>query len=500
MKIVIIGAGLAGLSVGAKAASEGHEVIIYEKNSVPGGVCALCEVGDYKFEQGPLLIGDMLEGEPIYEFLSSLGIKLETMRADRDSAFLDFKIIRPKEYLGPYWRRDYLKTIFPEDSDGLDRYYKFYDNVMHLRFLFTLKDSLYKKLSIMYTFLKIKKYTKMNADELTKYFFKNEKLRLVYTGILADFCAEPKEAEGLATVFTNFETAFDERIPLYRNGVKYYPGFSYIKGGVQKLPESLAEYITNHNGKIYYNTIVDKVLINDGKVTGVRLSSGEVVNAEMVFGCGSGKDFFYKTVGEEYLTFEYKKILNEYRPMEGVFMLHLGVDYNPLDYLRSPLIYCYRMYDLSKATENLRNGIYHEGDDGFLIFVPSYHASEFAPLGHHALTLYTVAPDKLKDYSWEEKKEEYAQKLIKLAEEYLPDLHSHIKEMKIMTPVEYRHLTHMTKSSFGGNVPIKGQITPYHVTPVKDLYFIGQQSQNGGGMQAVISGALDAYKKAMKNK
>ena len=107
MKIVIIGAGLAGLSVGAKAASEGHEVIIYEKNSVPGGVCALCEVGDYKFEQGPLLIGDMLEGEPIYEFLSSLGIKLETMRADRDSAFLDFKIIRPKEYLGPYWRRDY---------------------------------------------------------------------------------------------------------------------------------------------------------------------------------------------------------------------------------------------------------------------------------------------------------------------------------------------------------------------------------------------------------
>ena len=125
-----------------------------------------------------------------------------------------------------------------------------------------------------------------------------------------------------------------------------------------------------------------------------------------------------------------KKILNEYRPMEGVFMLHLGVDYNPLDYLRSPLIYCYRMYDLSKATENLRNGIYHEGDDGFLIFVPSYHASEFAPLGHHALTLYTVAPDKLKDYSWEEKKEEYAQKLIKLAEAHIPELSKHIKEMK----------------------------------------------------------------------
>ena len=50
----------------------------------------------------------------------------------------------------------------------------------------------------------------MNADELTKHFFKSEKLRLVYTGILADFCADPSEVIGLSTVFTNFETAFDE--------------------------------------------------------------------------------------------------------------------------------------------------------------------------------------------------------------------------------------------------------------------------------------------------
>ena len=84
MKITIIGAGLGGLTFGALAARDGHEVSIYDKNQKPGGVVALLEQDGYKFEQGPLLIGDMLEGEPVHELLTSLGIHLETIRADRD--------------------------------------------------------------------------------------------------------------------------------------------------------------------------------------------------------------------------------------------------------------------------------------------------------------------------------------------------------------------------------------------------------------------------------
>ena len=495
MKISIIGAGLGGLTFAALACKDGHEVTIYDKNSKAGGVVALLEHDGYKFEQGPLLVGDMLEEEPVYEFLKSLGITLETIRADRDIYMPDYKMITPAEYKGPYWRKDKLKELFPKDAKNLDRYYKFYDDVMELRYLSTLKPNLVNKLRLMIMFLKLKKYINMSAEELTKYFFKEEKIRTLYTGILADFCCDPNEANGLSTVFCNFETAFDERIPLNKNNKKYYPGFCYIEGGVQKMPEALADYITSHNGKIIYNTIVDKVLIENQKVKGVRLNDSTKVYGDIVIGCGSGKDFFKNQVGHEYLNEEYIKVLNEYKNMEGVFMLHLGVDMDPMQYLRSSLIYCYGMYDLHEATMKLRSGIYHEGDDGFLIFVPSHHAKDFAPAGHHCITLYTVAPDTLKDFSWEDKKEEYATKLIKLAEAHIPELSKHIKEMKIMTPVEYRHLTHMSKSSFGGNVPIWNQKTPTHFTPIENLLFLGQQSENGGGMGAVILGAKDAYTK-----
>jgi phytoene dehydrogenase-like protein len=338
----------------------------------------------------------------------------------------------------------------------------------------------------------------MNADELTKHFFDSEKIRTLYTGILADFCADPSEAQGLAVVFTNFETAFDKRIPLYKNGKKFYPAFCYIKGGCQKIPEALADYITSHGGKIHYNTIVEKVNVENRYAKSILLNNGEIIESDMVVGCGGGRDFFFNTVGKEHLDQEYLDILNTFRPMEAVFMLHLGVDIDPMKYMRSALSYCYGMYDLHEATVKLRTGVYHEGYDGYLLFVPSHHAPEFAPEGKHCLTIYTVAPDTLADGSWEDKKEEYAKTLISLAEKQIPDLSKHITTMKIMTAIDYRKYTHMSKCSFGGVVPIWNQKNPTHITPINNLYFVGQQSENAGGLANVIMGAKSAYEKAFK--
>ena len=500
MKINIIGAGLGGLTFGALAARDGHDVTIYDKNSRPGGVVALLEHDGYRFEQGPLLIGDMLPGELIYDFLDSLDIHLDTVRADRDIIMPDYAMITPDEYQGPYWRRERLKELFPEEKANIDRYYKFYDDVMKLRFIATEKPTLVNKLRLALAFMKVKKYADMNADELTKHFFKSEKIRTLYTGILADFCADPAEAQGLAVVFTNFETAFEKRIPLDRGGKKYYPGYCYIKGGCQKIPEALADYIIAHGGKIHYNTVVEKVLVEGGKTTGIRLAGGEEIKGDVVVGCGAGKDFFEGTVGREHLDKEYLEILDTFRPMEAVFMLHLGVDFDPMEHLRAALVYCYGMYDLHAATEKLRSGVYHEGNDGYLIFVPSDHAPEFAPEGKHCVTIYTVAPDTLKEGDWESKKDEYAEKLIRLAERQLPGLSEHITTMKIMTARDYSEYTHMKKSSFGGVVPIWNQKNPPHKTPVEGLWFVGQQSENAGGLGAVIGGAKSAYEKAFPKK
>lgn len=498
MNIAIIGAGLGGLTFGAFAAKEGHQVHIFDKNHAPGGVVALLEHEGYKFEQGPLLMGDMLPGEGLYELLKELGIELETERADRDIVMPDYDMIKPIEFGGKYWRREKLKSMFPEDAAGIDKYYRLYDHVMHLRWLGRQEQTLWIRLRTKLAMLKLAPYANMNADEFTKHFFKSEKIRTLFTGIFADFCADPKEVQGLGVIFMNFESAFDMRIPVEEEK-QYHGGYVYFTGGCQKLPEALATYIEHHGGTITYNTVVDKVLVENGTAKGIRLSDGTEVAADMVAGCGAGKDFFEKTVGLAHISKEYRQILESYRPMEAVFMVHLGVDYNPMEYLRSPLTYCYGMYDLSAATEKLRTNVYHGGDDGYLIYVPSHHAPDFAPEGKHCVTLYTVCPDTLAEGSWEDVKEIYADRLVSLAERHLPELSRHTVTRKIMTAMDYRKFTHMEKSSFGGVVPIMGQKNPPHVTNVKGLYFLGQQSENGGGVGAVMMGAKAAWEKARKS-
>lgn len=497
MKIVVIGAGLGGLTFGAFAAKEGHQVQIFDKNHAPGGVVALLEHDCYKFEQGPLLIGDMLPGESLNALLKELGIELKTERADRDIVMPDYDMIKPQEFAGKYWRREKLKALFPEDACGIDEYYKVYDHVMHLRWLGRQRQTLGVKIRTALAMLKLKKYAGMNADEFTRYFFKSEKIRTLFTGIFADFCADPKEVQGLGVIFMNFESAFDKRIPV-EEGQHYYGGYVYFTGGCQKLPEALSEYILSHGGSITYGSIVDKVLIDNNSVKGIRLSDGTEFAADMVAGCGAGKDFFEKCVGLEHVPAQYRQILDSFRPMEAVFMVHLGVDYDPMNYLLSPLTYCYGMYDLSAATDKLRNHVYHGGSDGYLIYVPSHHAPDFAPEGKHCVTLYTVCPDSLAEGEWEDVKEYYADQLVALAEKQLPGLGTHTVTRKIMTAVDYRKYTHMEKSSFGGVVPIWGQKNPPHVTGVDGLYFVGQQSENGGGVGAVMLGAKAAWDKARK--
>lgn len=495
MKIAIVGAGLGGLTFGAFAARDGHQVHIFDKNHTPGGVVALLEHEGFQFEQGPLLMGDMLPGESLHTLLTELGIDLETQRADRDIVMPDYDMIKPKEYGGKYWRRERLKALFPEDAQGIEEYYRVYDRVMHLRWLGRQRQTPGIRIRTLLAMLKLKKFAAMNADEFTRYFFKSEKIRTLFTGIFADFCADPKEVQGLGVIFMNLESAFDMRIPV-EEARHYHGGYVYFTGGCQKLPEALAAYIEDHGGTFHYGSVVEKVRIEANTVRGIRLADGTEISADLVVGCGAAKDFFENSVGLEHLSAQYRQILEGFRPMEAVFMVHLGVDYDPMRYLRSPLTYCYGMYDLSAATEKLRDHRYHGGDDGYLIYVPSFHAPDFAPEGKHCVTLYTVCPDTLSEGDWEAVKERYAQRLVALAETHLPGLAAHTVTRRIMTAEDYRQLTHMKKSSFGGVVPIWNQKNPPHETNIKGLWFVGQQSENGGGVCPVMVGARAAWEKA----
>lgn len=55
-KVIVIGAGLGGLTAAIKAAKTGCEVVVYEKNDKPGGKAGTVEVDGFRFDSGPTLL------------------------------------------------------------------------------------------------------------------------------------------------------------------------------------------------------------------------------------------------------------------------------------------------------------------------------------------------------------------------------------------------------------------------------------------------------------
>ena len=500
--IVVIGSGVAGLTAAAYMVQKGHVVRVFEQFPEIGGVTATLHKDGFSWDLGPMLLQGFGPGEPAGIILSELGItnRIKLEREDRGLVFPDFELWKEDEYKGPYWRKDRLKEIFPHESMGLDRYYKYYDKVMDLVALKQRSDNasgisaLLLKLRTFLAFTRVRSTMDWSAEKLLNEFFIGPELKGLYNGILADFVVRPSQFPAPGVPMVNVETPFDKRMPLQVSRAGPRPSYHYIIGGCEKLVEALAGAVRSGGGEIFTNSAVRKIVTNDNRVTGIEID-GSTVEADMVIASGGAREMYFDLVGRENLPEEFAASVDDVPLMESVHMVHLGIDFDTLQYQPAALCYYYGTYDVEDAVDRCLRGEYHEGKDGFLIYVPSLHSPEMAPKGHHAVTVYTIAPNNLSQGTWSERKREFTDKLLDEAEKIIPGLKENARVEVIMTPEDFKKRTHLKHHAFGGRAPVMGKKGGPHRAPIKGLWFVGSQSEKLGGG---VWGTMDASRKVIK--
>ena len=505
MKIIIIGSGMSGLTAGAYLAKFGHNITIFEQFNAPGGVTATIRQDGFGWDIGPLLLEGFAPGDKGRAILEELGIsdRVPAVHEDRGLSVPEFALWRPKEYEGPYWRRERLKGLFPTEGEALDRYYHFYDHMIKLMGIARQAETarglttLWLKLRMLLAFQPVKAKAKWSASQLMDYYFKSAVLKTVFLGIVADFVTAPSEFPGLGVPSIHLETAFDKRIPTYPGTKSAQTAFTYILGGCQTLVSAVMGVVLGNGGKVVTNTTIKRIVVENGRATGVELADGHIEPADLVLASGGMKEVFFDLIGRERLPEELNKQIESNRLMESVLMVQLGIDFDPSPYQPAALCYYYNTQDLEGAVKRLRTGDYHEGKEGFLIYIPSLHSPSLAPSGKFAVTVYTVAPDTLAKGTWSIRKEELADKLVAEAERFIPNLREHTVTRLILTPEDYRKRTHQKHHSFGGVPPVMGNKPPAHKTPIKGLWFIGAQSESSGGVLNVMVGAQKVAKRIL---
>jgi phytoene dehydrogenase-like protein len=503
MKTIIIGSGVSGLTAAAVLSQAGHDTSVFEQYHQVGGATAPIEREGYKWDLGQLIIEGMASDEPIGSILAELGLfdRVKFRKEDRGYVFPDFELKKPVDYTSPLWRMEQLKKLFPADEAGINRFWNDY-----LRFtrLMTIArrsehanglEALRMKTRLYLTLLPFLRKKNWSAQRLVDDYFRDNRLKCVFTSILADFFTPPSQFIGLGVYALNPASSFDKRIPKQLAPDTEQLDHYSILGGISTMVDALAGKILNSGGRILLNRPVSKIVSNQGKVTGVLDKDGNFTSAEVVIASGGARETFLKLVGEEHLPEYFVRRVNNLPLMGSVFMVHIGVDFDLSVYTHGVCTYYYGSYDIEGCVAEARAGIYHEGRHGFVVHIPSLHSPEMAPAGHHSITIYTICPDRLLEGTWSSRRIEYADKLTEYAEKYIPGLREHTCVRVILTPEDFRTRVYIDPHAFGGIAPFLGTTRIPHKTPIEGLWFIGAQSESGGGVNNVIPAAYKVAKK-----
>lgn len=501
MKAIVIGSGLAGLTAGLTLAKAGHQVEVFEQSDKLGGVTGGFEADGFEWDYGQLVVEGFGKQEPLGEILNELGVldDLTLVHDEREYCFPDFTIRVPEQYEGITWRMDLLKRLFPEERQGLEAYWK--DYVRFTR-LITLARRMEKegwgtRIGFYLSLLPLLPKMNWSAERLMAHYFKSEKLRGVFMSILADFFTPPSQFPGLGIFSLNGEITFEKRMTTLLAKNAEMTRFYSMVGGLKVLVKALADAIQAHSGTIHTHRAVTKILFEGERACGVLDEKGVTHACEVVIASGGAKETFINLAGEEHLPAGFSDKVGSISLMDSIFMIHLGVDYDPSDVLHTVCTYYYGSYDIEGEVRRAKAGQYHEGEAGFVVHFPTLRSPSMAPKGKHALTIYTICPDRLANGDWETDKEKYADRLLEYAEMKIPGLRSHIVAQHIFTPADFRKLTHLDHHAFGGLAPVMNAWKIPHKTPVEGLWFVGAQSESGGGINNVLPSSYKVAKRIL---
>ena len=469
--VIIVGSGIGGLTCGALLSKRGYKVLVLEQHHKIGGYCSSFQRKGFIFNTGVENVSGLWEKGPITYLLKEFGLRKDDLFVrNRISYIFKGKKINADKL------EDFIKTLsemFPDEKENI---YAFFNNAKKA-YEECYKDVeaygvplpawlivkvLGKRKLLDYPREHPHFYEWMNRTYKQKLdeYFTNEDLKTLLCALLGYLGTKPEK--------TPASSALTAVVSYYIHG-GYFP-----KGGAQNFANALKGVIENYGGKVLVRHRVDEILVENGKVKGVRVGN-KVFKSPIVVANANAKTTFLELIGEENLNREFVEYIKKLKMSPSCFMVFLGVDMDLSDY---PTI-----------IENL--------DEAYSIAINSNADPGLAPRGKASVTIlmganyYDFTERGREEYLG--KKREFAELLIKKAEKIIPDLSKHIVVQDAATPKTFEKYTSMPEGAiyaFDQSINTK---RPYFKTPIRGLYLASASTFPGGGIEAVvISGIICA--------
>lgn len=477
-KIIIIGAGIAGLACGVYLRGSGFDVEIFEKNDKCGGLCTTTFKNGYGFESCLYWVFGTDPNNTLYKMWDELGV---VCACD----FIEFDEYMRLEYetghsIGIYsnLNRLYeeLSALSPADSKKL---YGLLTDAKKMQ-----KFSLpYEKPVGMWRLKEYAAFIKKTLPFLPL-IFKYKNLRV------CDYVNKLKNA--------NLQNAFLDLLSFFPD----YPmimvlmifasmdmgNACYPSGGSLFLAKAVENKLIELSLKnpVSYNSAIDKIITQNDRVAGVMAANGEIHCADYVVSCCDGYNTIFNMLGGRYGTRKLKRLYNKLPIFHSYMQISFGVNRDMSDEMQ---FIVYKFKDPIKIGER-------ETD---IIRIRHYcFNNNFAPKGKSSLVvtfdsdynywdqLYT---NDIMKYNSE--KERVMHEVLAVLRKRFKWIGDQIEMIDIATPKTFERFTgNRNGSAEGWGVSCKTLTTlfPYTLKGLDNFYMAGHWTNiNGGIMTASVT-------------
>ncbi|MBU1534567.1 phytoene desaturase [Myxococcota bacterium] len=470
--IVIIGAGLGGLSAAISLAAKGYQVTVCEKNSHAGGRLNILEKDGYSFDLGPSII---ILPQLFRSLFSRAGKIME-----------DYVTFVPVE---PQWRNFFedgtqfdicgdltlMEKALSELPGGSEGYFDF---VEYSRRLYNFSREAYFEEGLENTLDIMKRHNPLAVWRGTDF------PRTVQAGVNR-FVKSPYLREVLG-FFVKYVGSSSYAAPAVLNLMLYSQlgwGLWYVKDGMYELARGLERLAWELGVEIRLNTEVTAVSTSASRVTTVSLADGTDLSPDLVVSNLEVIPAYRDLMGEDD---QHLKTLKKFRPACSGLVVHLGVDtvypslaHHNFFYSESTKDHFATIFDREELPK----------DPTTYVVSPTVSNPALAPEGHSIIKILPHVPPIPEDGSVPDYDALLERVLTKLERMGLKDLRQHIVTRDVLTPFDIQRLYRSNRGAIYGVVSDMhdnwGFKAPRHSTKYSNLYFTGGSVNPGPGTPMV---------------
>jgi phytoene dehydrogenase-like protein len=500
---IIIGSGIGGLITGAFLAEAGVKVLICEQHRQPGGCFTSFKRKGYTFDGG---IQGFEDAGVFLSLFRRFGL-LERLRFKKSHfavAFPDFFLrLESVADVGAFYRA--LKKFYPHESDGIERITRDAQACCDFMFAFQkMPNAIFTPWKEALMALPGWYRAHSAAVKYGPEFFRN--LTIVMEDYFKQHISDPDLYRFLSQLSYSGSPASFGLLFLTFLMDYYHP-----MGGIQVVPNALADYITEHGGQMKYRTLVEEILMQGDKAQGIRTQNGEIYRAPFIISNGDARRTYLKMLPPDAVPDFYKQELRQSRVSESFFTLFLGVDIPPEEI---PTRGCSHLLFFPDCKGVDSEALKSSGDVDVYsrspvdINVNSIHDPALAPKGKSAIVIQTGASAEFAD-NWGTKngkrtkeyralKEKVEDRLIATVENVIPGLSRRIEVKFSGTPYTFERYTLNSEGASAGWTfhPQKAMnsglkfFTGFN-PPVRNLFQVGHWAMSpGGAPSGAITGRI----------